>query len=81
MMLKPGDIVKVTERWGAAALPLYPQWGSKALGMPISYTALKPSHLAFVLQSLEDQGGNGAQIVTSDGIVGWVNVHYLEVIA
>lgn len=79
--MKPGDMVKVTERWGAAALPLYPWWESKALGMPISHTTLTPIHLAFVLQSLEDGGGNGAQIVTSDGIVGWVNVHYLEVIA
>ena len=77
--MKVGDLVTpdpkgCTDR----GLHVYPFWGSKERGMPKSFGIWKLGDVGVVLESLENQGGNGCEVLLGDGRRVWVNLYMVR---
>ena len=77
--MKVGDLVTpdpqgCTDR----GLHVYPYWGSKERGMPKSFGIWKLGDVGVVLESLENQGGNGCEVLLGDGRRVWVNLYMVR---
>lgn len=77
--MKVGDLV-IPDPRGCTdrGLHVYPFWGSKERGMPKSFGIWKIGEVGMVLESLENQGGNGCEVLLGDGRRVWVNLYMVK---
>lgn len=73
-----GDLVQTVFQSSGYRLEVYEWWGSKERGFPEKNHFMASGDIGVVLESLENQGGNGCKIMLQDGRVGWANVNYLK---
>ena len=77
--MKVGDLVTPDPRGCTdRGLHVYPFWGSKERGMPKSFGIWKLGEVGVVLESLENQGGNGCEVLLGDGRRVWVNLYMVR---
>ena len=77
--MKVGDLVTPDPRGCTdRGLHVYPFWGSKERGMPKSFGIWKIGEVGVVLESLENQGGNGCEVLLGDGRRVWVNLYMVR---
>jgi len=79
-MIRTGDLVVPDDRGCNAlkGLHVYPYWGSKERGMPLPVGYFKVGEVGLVLESLENQGGNGCEVLLGDGRKVWVNLYMVR---
>jgi len=59
-------------------IPIFPYWGSKNAPFPRQISEFNTTDIAIIIQDLHHQGGNGCKILTSNGTIGWVNIHMIS---
>lgn len=78
--ISPGDLVVPDSRGFdiLKGLNVYPYWGSKERGMPKSSGYWRMGEVGLVLESLENKGGNGCEVLLGDGRKVWVNLYMVR---
>lgn len=59
-------------------IPIFPYWGSKDKNFPAQISNFNTTDIAIIIEDLLHQGGNGCKILTSNGIIGWINIHMIS---
>jgi hypothetical protein len=59
-------------------IPIFGHWGSKNKPFPRQISEFNTTDIAIIIQDLHHQGGNGCKILTSNGTIGWINIHMIS---